>query len=275
MRNILAILQREMKAYFVSPIAYGVLTVFALISGLLFYSILVQTMDQAMSAQAFGRTAQPFDVPGMTMQVYLGTLAVILLFVMPFTTMGLFAEEKRRGTIELLLTAPLRDVETVIGKFLAGLLFLVIMLAVSFLPAISLFLFSDPATGPIISGYLGLLLYGAALLGIGLFISSLTENQIVAAVLTFGRIEGGSRFNILADRVELELADLRTAELVDILGGRTSQYRELLVYLSVIEHLDDLIRGVIDTSHIIFYLSLLSLGLFLTYRSIESLRWRG
>lgn len=255
MRNILAILQREMKAYFVSPIAYGVLTVFALISGLLFYSILVQTMDQALSAQAFGRTAQPFDVPGMTMQVYLGTLAVILLFVMPFTTMGLFAEEKRRGTIELLLTAPVRDVETVMGKFLAGLLFLAIMLAVSFLPALSLFIFSDPAKGPIISGYLGLLLYGAALLGIGLFISSLTENQIVAAVLTFGAI-----FFLW---------------LVDILGGRTSRYRELLVYLSVIEHLDDLIRGVIDTSHIIFYLSLLTLGLFLTYRSLESLRWRG
>jgi len=183
-------------------------------------------------------------------------MSVILLFIMPMLTMGLFSEEKKRGTIELLLTAPLTDLEVVLGKFFAGATFFVILLLTTWIPTGALYLYSSPASGPILTAYLGLLLYGLALVAIGVFISTLTENQIIAAVLSFGTI--------------------MVLWLIDVLANNTesANSKAILSYLSILSHLDDFMKGVLSSSNIIFYLSLMLVALFLTYRSIDSLRWR-
>jgi ABC-2 type transport system permease protein len=261
MRNILAIVERELRAYFNSPIAYVVLTIFVFLSGLFFRSILAQVMQMGlmsqMQAQQFG--PRPMDMPGMISRGFLSTMSVILLFIMPMLTMGLFSEEKKRGTIELLLTSPLTDLQVVLGKFLAAASFFVLLMSTTLIPMAVLYLYSEPApaSGPILTAYLGLLLYGLAIVAVGLFISTLTENQIIAAVLSFGTIMVLWLVDVVANNAESPAS------------------KAVLTYLSILSHLDDFMKGVLSTSHIIFYLSLMLVGLFLTYRSIDSLRWRG
>jgi len=259
MRNILAIVERELRAYFSSPIAYVVLTIFVFLAGLFFRLYLAQSMQAALIAQMQAQQLgpRPIDMPFQISRAFVGTLSVILLFIMPMLTMGLFSEEKKRGTIELLLTAPLTDLQVVLGKFLAAVSFFVIMLASTWIPMAFLFMYGDPAAGPILTAYLGLLLYGLAILSIGLFISTLTENQIIAAVLSFGMIMGLWLVDAAANYAE------------------SPTWKGILTYLSILNHLDEFMRGVLSTSHVIFYVSLMLVGLFLTYRSIDSLRWRG
>lgn len=255
MQNILAIWQRELKGYFASPIAYVVLTVYLFLSGFFFYSILTAVVQNTMMQSQFGQGAQPVDVPGIVSRSFFGTMSVVLLFMIPMLTMGLFAEEKKRGTMELLLTTPVSNLQALLGKYLASLSFLILMFLASGITISALFLYGQPEWKPIVGGYLGLLLYGAALLAIGLFISTLTENQIVAVVITFGVI------------LVLWLIESFSA-------GAQGVVRDVLSYLSVIGHLDDFIKGVIDTSNVIFYLTFAFVGLFLTYRSLESMRWK-
>jgi ABC-2 type transport system permease protein len=171
-------------------------------------------------------------------------------------TMGLFSEEKKRGTIELLLTAPITDLQVVLGKFFAAGAFYIILLLSTWVPTGVLYWFGTPASGPILTAYLGLLLYGLAIIAVGLFISTLTENQIIAAVLSFGTI------------MVLWLVDV-VAQNAESPAGKS-----VLTYLSILSHLDDFMKGVLSTSNIIFYVSLTLVALFLTYRSIDSLRWR-
>src|SRR5580765_8704084 len=172
MRNILVIVERELRAYFSSPIAYVVLTIFVFLSGIFFRSILSQVMQMGlmsqMQAQQLG--PRPLDMPGMVSRGFLSTMSVILLFMIPMITMGLFSEEKKRGTIELLLTAPLTDLQVVLGKFFAAAAFFVILLLSTWVPMAALYVYGSPASGPILTAYLGLLLYGLALIAIGLFI---------------------------------------------------------------------------------------------------------
>ncbi len=255
MQNILAIWQREMKAYFVSPIAYVVLTVFLFLSGFFFYGILTAVVQNTMMQAQMGQGAQPIDVPGIVSRSFFGTMSVVLLFMIPMLTMGLFAEEKKRGTIELLLTTPVGNFQAMMGKDLASLSFLLVMFLSSGITISALFIYGQPEWKPILGSYLGLILYGAALLAVGLFISTLTENQIVAVVITFGVI------------LVLWLIESMAV-------GAQGAARDVLSYLSVIGHLDDFIKGVIDTSHIIFYVTFAFVGLFLTYRSLESMRWK-
>jgi ABC-2 type transport system permease protein len=259
MRNIAAIVERELRAYFNSPIAYVVLTIFIFLSGLFFTSILGQVMQMALFSQMQAQQTgpQPIDMPGMISRAFLSTMSVILLFIMPMLTMGLFSEEKKRGTIELLLTAPLTDTQVVLGKFFAAGTFYIILLLTTWIPMAVLYVYGTPASGPILTAYLGLLLYGLAILAIGLFISTLTENQIIAAILSFGTI--------------------MVLWLVDVIGqsAESPTSKGLLQYLSILGHLEDFNKGVLATSNVIFYLSLMLVALFLTYRSIDSLRWRG
>lgn len=259
MRNIFAIVEREFRAYFASPVAYVVLTGFLFLSGIVFQGLLSDVMGyqlrSAMAAQQ-GRGPQAIDAPAVISQQFLGTMSVLLLFMVPMITMGLFSEEKKRGTIELLLTAPLTDLQVVLGKFFAGVSFLLLLLLSTWIPMSALYFYASPATGPILTNYFGVALYGCALVAIGLFVSTLTENQIISGILGFVIALALWFFDLLASRAE-------------------SSTRAVLEYLSVISHLSDFMRGVIVTSHIIFYLSLMFLGLFLTYRSVESLRWRG
>jgi ABC-2 type transport system permease protein len=259
MRNIIAIVERELRAYFSSPIAYVVLTIFVFLSGLFFRLYLAAVMQMAFMAQMQAQQLgpRPIDMPGEISRAFLQTMSVILLFMMPMLTMGLFSEEKKRGTLELLLTAPLTDLQVVLGKFFAGMTFFLILLVSTWIPMGALYLYGSPASGPLLTAYLGLLLYGLAIVAIGLFISTLTENQIVAAVISFGTVmvlwlvEAGANY------------------------AESPTSKSLLTYLDIRNHLDDFIKGVLSTSHVIFYLSLMLVALFLTYRSIDSLRWRG
>jgi ABC-2 type transport system permease protein len=260
MKNIFAIAERDLKSYFTSPIAYVVLTIFIFLSGYFFYEFM-GSMAQSASMRALqsaqtGQPPEPIDMPGEIMRNFFSVMVSIMLFIMPLITMALFSEEKKRGTIELLLTAPITDVQVVLGKFLAAALFYALLLASTLIEVAILFIYSQPAIGPILTGYLGMLLYGLSFLAIGMFISTLTENQIIASVLTFA-------FVLMLFLIE---GTARTA------GPTLSA---VLTYLSVFEHLSDFLGGVISTSHIIFYLSLTLVGLFLTYRSLDSLRWRG
>jgi ABC-2 type transport system permease protein len=256
MHNILAIWQREMRSYFVSPIAYVVLTVFLFLSGLIFFGNLTEVYQYTMSTAQTGQTAQPIDVPSYITQSLFRTTTVILLFIVPMMTMGLFSEEKKRGTIELLLTTPVGNFQALLGKYFASLTFLLILFVSSGITISPLFVYSNPDLKPILSGYVGLFLYGAALLALGVFISTLTENQIVAVIVTFG--------------VSLVLW------LISVFANSaTGVARDVINYLSVISHLDDFIKGVIDTSHVIYYVTFAFVGLFLAYRSLESMRWKG
>ena len=203
-----------------------------------------------------GQGTQPIDVPAIVTQSLFRTVTVILLFLVPMLTMGLFSEEKKRGTIELLLTTPVGNLQAHAGKIPGQPYFPSDPVGIQRDHDLALFVYSKPDWKPILAGYLGLFLYGAALLALGLFISTLTENQIVAVILTFG--------------VSLVLW------LVSVFAASATGAREDVInYLSVISHLDDFIKGVIDTSHVIYYVTFAFVGLFLAYRSLESMRWKG
>jgi ABC-2 type transport system permease protein len=182
--------------------------------------------------------------------------AVIILFVMPMITMRTYSEEKRSGTIELLLTSPLTDLEIIVGKFLGALALYGAMLIVTMLYMAILFRIGNPEWRPIVAGYLGLLLMGGCFLATGLFISSLTKNQIVAGFLTFATFLMLWIINWIGES-----------------SGPTT--RDLVNYLSITEHFDDFSRGIIDTKHVVYYLSFITFGLFLTAKSVDSERWRG
>jgi len=175
---------------------------------------------------------------------------------MPMVTMRSYAEEKRSGTIELLLTSPLTDFQIVMGKFLGALALWGVMLAVSLIHMALLFVYGNPEWKPILTAYLGLLLLGGCFIALGLFISSLTKNQIVAGMVTFA-----------------VFLLLWIIEWIGSFSGPTVD--KLTTYLSIIGHFDDFSKGVIDTTHVIYYLSFITFGLFLTAKSVDSERWRG
>jgi ABC-2 type transport system permease protein len=254
MRNIAAIAQREVNAYFASPIAYVLIGFFALLFGWFFYVPLAFFIQQ--SSQMGMNPTQALNINQMLVGPTLMNTTVIMLFLFPLITMRTYAEEKRSGTIELLLTSPVTDVEIIIGKFLGAMLLYAAMLAVTLLHMAILFIFGDPEWKPIATGYLGLLLMGGCFLSLGLFISSLTKNQIVAAMATFA-----------------VFLMLWVINWISTFVGPTTQ--TVLQYLSLTEHFDDFAKGVIDTKHVIYYLSFMAFGLFLTAKSVDSERWRG
>jgi ABC-2 type transport system permease protein len=236
MRNTWAIARRELASYFVSPVAYVVGALFLLISGFLFAVILGQSNEANMRG-------------------IFGNFAVIFLFIVPALTMRLLAEEQRTGTLELLLTAPVRDYELVLGKFLGVFLLLLILLAATLVYPAILVVADNPDRGPILAGYLGVVLAGAAFLAIGLFASSLTQNQIIAALLAF--------------------AILLLFWLADALGNFTAgRVGDFFRFLSLTRHFDEFPRGVIDTRHIIYFLSVIAAALFFTVQSVQARRWR-
>jgi ABC-2 type transport system permease protein len=183
-------------------------------------------------------------------------VTILLLFVLPAMTMRTYSEEKRSGTIELLLTSPVTDWEIILGKFFGALSLYGVMLAVTLVHMAVLFVYGQPEWKPIATTYLGLLLLGGSFLSVGLFISTLTTNQIVAYISTF------ALFLMLW--------------VISWLGSFSAgMFTDVTAYLSIIEHFDDFTKGVLDTTHIIYYVSLITLGLFLTAKSVDTERWRG
>lgn len=252
MRNVISVFQKELKSYFYSPIAYVVLTLFLLISGFVFYLIFTEAARQTTMGMEYG----PFNAPQWVTRSYFGWLSTILLFLAPLMTMGVYAEEKKKGTYELLFTSPLTTMQIIFGKFLANLVFCLLLFGGSLALMSPLFWSAPPDFGPVWVGYLGLILFAGSILTLGNFLSTLTENQIIAAVLTFVLVLVLWFLNVFA-------------------RGGSEGVQGVIGYLSPLQHLDDFQKGVLDLSHVVYFLSLGFLGIFLTYRSLESLRWRG
>lgn len=238
MRNIYYIARRELGTYFASPIAYVISAIYLAVMGGVFGFILYYSREATLR--------------------YLFMQGLTIIFLILFTqvlTMRLLSEEQRSGTLELLLTSPVRDWEIIVGKYLASLcVFVVLILLTAYFPLL-LIQIGNPDRGPMFSGYLGYLLLGAAMLSIGVFASSLTQNQIVAAVIGVG----------------ITLVSLLIGALGDMLGGAA---QSILSYVPLFEHYNDFARGIIDTKDVLYYVSVVALFLFLSTRVIESRRWK-
>jgi len=257
LRNIAAIVEKEWRHYFGSPIAWVALFVWTLLFGIFFFFGLSFFVRQsAMTAQQaeFG--------PKLSLNEYVirpvfHNMAVVALFLAPMLTMRLFAEEKRQGTMELLATAPITDLQIVLGKFFGALALYALMIGAGFLNFLPIWAWAvvKPEWKPVATGALALLLAGACFIAVGMFLSTLTKNQIVAGFLTFGVLLG---FWILS-------------WLDDPTAGPVTK---ALVYLGVLNHIEDLMKGVIELKDLAYYVSFLVFGLFLAHQSVESQRWR-
>jgi gliding motility-associated transport system permease protein len=255
MGNIIAIAQKELKSYFSSPIAYIVIGLWAFLYGWFFINILAFFVRQSMQMGQFSGQ-QAMNVNQQLIRPLLQNVTILDLFLLPMVTMRTYAEEKRSGTIELLLTSPVSDFEIIMGKFLGAMALYTVMLGVTLLHVALLFKFGTPEWKPIVTAYIGLLLLGGCFIALGLLISSLTKNQIVAGMVTFA--------------VFLMLWIITW---IGSFSGPTVD--KLTQYLSIIDRLDDFNKGVLDTSHLIYYLSFIGFGLFLTAKSVDTERWRG
>ena len=255
MRNAWTIARRELNVYFTSPIAYIVLAMFGIIFGYFFFSAIAFFAQFSAQAAMNPGMGPPMNVNQFVIQPTLGNFTIILLFLIPMVTMRLFAEEQRSGTIELLLTSPLTDYEIILGKWIGAMLLYTSMLAVSMLNFAVLLIYTTLDFKALAAGYLGMLLMGGALLAIGAFISTLTKNQIVAGALTFG--------------VFLMLWVLDWANQYS-----QSTIGKLCAYLAIPPHFEQFSKGVIELKDTVYYLSAITLGLFLSKRSLESMRWK-
>jgi ABC-2 type transport system permease protein len=236
MRNVWAVATRELRSYFLSPLAYLVMALFLVGGGILFALILGQTREASLRG---------------VMQNF----SVLFLIVVPMISMRLLAEEVRTGTVELLLTSPVHEWQIVTGKFVGGIVLLLAMIALTLVYAVFLLLWGNPDRGPLAAGYLGIILQAAAFLAVGLWASSITENQIVAAVLAF--------------------IFLLVLWLSESIGGAISgPVGQAVTYISVTSHLQEFQQGVINLKDIVFYLTMVAAGLVLSTLSLQSRRFR-
>ena len=254
--KIWPIMKKELRLYFTTPVAYGVMFCFLLVAGYFFFSIFsfytMASMQSAMNPQ-MGRD---LNVTDSVMRPLFSNMSVILLLLMPLITMRLFAEERRSGTIELLLTYPVRDGGVLLGKFFAALLLYAVMLAFTLAyPAIVVY-FARVEWGPLLTSYVGLLLMGATFIAVGVCISTFFENQIMAGTVTFVVL---LMFWVIGWSA-------------DAAGG---VWKAILSELSIIEHFDTFAKGILDTKDVIYYLNFTILALFIGLKSLEARRWKG
>lgn len=259
MRHALAIARRELESYFSSPMAYAVLAIFTFISGLFFTNMLVYYMRQAALADAaiqkYGYASNQFDVPTVVLAQFFQNEAFVLMFAIPLLTMGLITDERRKGTLELLMTSPIGGGEIVVGKFIGAFTFLAVLL----LPILPMFVFMGLGgawePGVIASGLLGLLLLGGAQIALGLLVSSLCENVLVSAIGTYGV--------------------LMTMQFIDTTSSaQESIWIKLLSYLSFYMRHTNSTRGIVAVADLVYFASYITLGLFLAQRTIEAIRYK-
>ncbi len=252
--GIIAIYRKELRGYFTSPVAYVVAFIFWLLAGFFFSNIIAQALLISQQADSFG---QEFDAPTLAAQNFLSLLSTLLLFLLPILTMGIYAEERRRGTMELLATSPITNVAVALGKWLAVVTFLITMLLPVMAYQVVTYTSTEPATNYslLMLGYLGLVLLAGAVIAFGLFISSLTDNTLVAAIGTFG--------------LTLLLWVLDAAA-----GQDAGVVSSVLRHLSLIQQYQGWIQGTISISSIVLFISMIVLGLYLTVQSVEALRWQ-
>jgi len=257
-RNVFTIAGRELRSIFVSPIAYVVMTGFLLLGGWFFFNLLARfnlLVTMYSSFQGGAEAMERLNVNEFVLAPLFHNLSVVLLIIVPMVTMRSFAEEKRAGTYELLLTSPVATFEIVLGKFLGVVAFIAVMIALTSTYGLILWIYGNPELGIMLSGYLGLFLLAVTFVTIGLFASSLTENQIIAAVTG------------LVMLLLLFVIAWPADSAGETIGG-------VLRYVSVTEHFADMIKGVIDTKSLIYFATMIVGWIFLTQRSVESIRWR-
>jgi ABC-2 type transport system permease protein len=256
-RNVLTLAGRDIRAYFTSPVAYVLIGVYVALAGYFFFALLssFNTTLQIYSMMRNPELLARFNLNQMVIVPLLANLSVLLIFIVPAITMRMFPEEKRAGTYELLLTSPLRIGEIVLGKFLGGLVLVLLMVLLSGLYGVLLLVYGNPEVPLMLSGYLGLGLMATVFLAVGTLVSSFTDNVVIAYV--------GALFALLVLYTVGWLGET-------LQGGAA----ELIRYLSVTDHFQELTKGIIDTRELVYFVTLLVVSLFLTHRSVESVRWR-
>lgn len=259
MRNFFFILSKEVRSYFNSPVAFVTITIFAVLTGYYFYNIFAGFSTLSFQAQTNPTIANQygaFNVTEFVIRPYFSVISFFMLIMAPMLTMRTFSEEKKSGTMELLLTFPVKDEEAIMGKFAGCMGILCVMLALSFPSVLLVEFFGEPEWGVITTGYIGLLFMGSAFVSLGIFMSSITENQIVAAALAF--------------------ASLLILYMISYTAGLVGEgMGQVLEYISFTFHYRNFAKGVLDTSDVIYYLLFSMLFVFLSMRSLESKRWRG
>ena len=255
MKNSWIIAKRDLGSFFNSPIFYVITTVFLIIYSYIFVNILIFFSMQSMQSGQLQQMGMALNVNEMVIEPSFQNMAVVLLLIIPIVTMRSFAEEKKSKTFRLLLSSPVHLKEIILGKFLACMIVVTLMVLISSYSIGFLFMIGEPDVGPVLTGYLGILLTAGCYVSVGIFASSLTENQIVAAVITFG-------FSLFMWVIGW--------------GAQTanSTTGQVLEYLSIIEHMDRFLKGMLETSDLAYYLSFIIFGLFLCYRTLDSNRWR-
>ncbi len=255
MNNVWSIMKKELGTYFTSPIAYVVILAFQFLFGFFFYNLVWWFNAQAMQMAQNPYYYQQANINQMVYSPLFHNMSVILILVVPLLTMRVLAEEKKMGTEELLFTSPLSVSQIILGKYLAALAVLAVMLGLTAVLSVFAFAYGNPELAPWLVGYLGLFLMGATFIAIGLFFSSMTDNQIVAAVLTFSAL-------------------LLLLVLSWVTASGSGGWRSVLGYLSFSQHFEDMTRGILDTKDIVYYLSFSFFGLFLAHSVVQSRRWR-
>lgn len=258
MRNFLAVFTKEIKSYFVSPVAYVIAAVSLVLCGYMFRQIMMQFNQVCMiytQQMRYGGGIPNLNVNEFVVMQFFGVMYFIWLLLVPMLTMRLYSEERKGRTMELLMTSPITTMQTLLGKYFACFGLCTGIVALTFLYPILLEAYGDPAWGPIVSAYAGFLMMGGAFISVGVFASALTENQIVAAVISFCIL------------LLFWLIDWAAS-----FAGPT--VAKVLTYLSIIEHIRDFSRGMVDTRDVVFYLTFIFFMLFLTHTVIESKRWR-
>lgn len=255
MKNIITITSKELKSYFISPIAYVITTVFLILIGYMFFSRVSAYSLECFKLMNYSKAVEAKNVNIEVFMRNFQTMTTIIMFMIPIITMRVFAEEKKNKTMELLMTSPVSVSEIVIGKFLASFIMFIVMCSLTIYMPLFVSVYSNLDWGPIFTGYLGILLIGGVFISIGIFTSALTENQVVAALISFGII----------------LIFFAIEWLASFSEGITAY---VLRYLSLISHLLNFLRGSIVSQNVIYYLSFTALMLFMTFRVIESKRWK-
>ncbi|UCD12096.1 MAG: ABC transporter permease subunit [Nitrospinaceae bacterium] len=255
MKNAWIIAKRDMGSYFNSPVFYVVTTVFLVLFSYIFFTILNVFSMQSLQAGQLRGMGISMNLNQMVIAPSLANMAVMLLLIIPLLTMRSFAEEKKNKTFALLLSSPVHLKEIILGKFLACIGMVTLMILITGYSTGFLFWMGQPEIGPILTGYLGMILMAGCYIAMGVFASSLTDNQIIAAVLGFG-------FCLFMWIIGW------TSQVV---GGNFGQ---VLEYLSLIDHLERFLKGILDTSDLAYYLSFIAFFLFLTHRVLDSQRWR-
>lgn len=255
MRGAWTIAKKELKSYLYSPVAYVLAAFFLLVSGFFFYNILAWANEQTVRMMQQGYPAEYLNVNQMLFQPFFGNVAIVLIFLLPLLTMRLFADEKKTRTEELLLTSPVRLAAIIAGKYLAALIVYAGILLLTATYSLLAFAYGNPDPAPLLTAYLGLFLLGAAFIAVGLFASSLTENQVIAAGVSFSAI-------------------LLIWVLSWVGEGGPGAWRSVLAYLSFFSHFKNMVGGVVDTQDVVYFLTFSFLGLYLTRAVFEFRKWR-